>query len=218
VQNIVKATLFAVLVSLSALQTRALAASTNIVQNITFQFTGYEQGPTNQLTSNITAIAVNVIKFGTKDVIKVIGEAIPTNFSSSAKLVYITRVNANTNINGFEIRDGSNRVDVTSFLAGTGRNTNDLVRSLLTNRKLGFSAGVGYSTFRLVVTNVPPASLKVDGFAIARHATIHDRLTGLILGVDTLNASLAGTGTDTNGVPFVTTGTLEVIGSVVEKR
>ena len=216
-KNTSKVIILSALALLGMAQARATAASTNIVQNISFEFTGYEQGATNSPSTNFTVIAVDTFKFGTKDVIASIGQALSTNFSSKARLVYITRVNVNTNINALEIRDGSNRVDVTSFFVGSGRNTNDLVRSLLINKKAGLSIGVGYSTYRLVVTNVPPASLSVNGFAVAKHATLHDKLTGLTLGVDTLNASLAGTGTDTNGIPFVTTGTLSVVGSIVEK-
>jgi hypothetical protein len=217
-KNAFVSTAIAILVTLGTAQTRTVAASTNIVQNITFEFTGYEQGVTSQFTTNITFIAVNTFKFATPDVIRLIGGATSNDFSSKARLIYLTRVNANTNIHALEIRDGSNRVDVTSFFIGSGRDTNDLVRSLLINRKAGVSAGVGYSTYRLVLTNLEPASLTVDGFAVAKHVTIHDRVTGLILGVDTLNASLAGTGTDTNGVPFVTQGTLSVVGSLVEKK
>ncbi len=217
-KNAFVSTSIAILVALGTTQTRAVAASTNIVQNITFQFTGYEQGATNQPSTNITIVAVNSFKFSTPDVIGLIGRATTNDFSSKARLVYLTRVNANTNIHALEIRDGSNRVDVTSFFIGSGRDTNDLVRGLLINNKAGVSAGVGYSTYRLVLTNLEPASLTVDGFAVAKHATIHDRITGLILGVDTLDAGLAGTGTDTNGVPFVTLGSLKVVGSLVEKK
>ena len=213
-------TAIAILAVLGTTPARAVAASTNIVQNINFQFTGYEQGGTNKPTSNtnITLIAVNSFKFATADVIGLVGRASSNDFSPKARLVYLTRVNASTNLHALEIRDGSNRVDVTSFFIGTGRDTNDLVRSLLINTKAGVSAGVGYSTYRLVLTNLDPASLTVGGFAVAKHATIHDRVTGSILGVDTLNAELAGTGTDTNGVPFVTFGSLSVVGSLVEKN
>jgi len=220
VQNVLRTATIVVLVALGTLQTRTATASTNIVQHVTFQITGYEQGPTNTFNTNVTIVSVETFKITTKTIIALIGQAIPTNFSSKAFLVYVTKVNANTNINGWEIRDpaSSNRVDVSSFFTGTGRNTNDLVRSLVTLKKLGLSTGVGYSTYHLAISNVPPATLGANGFAVAKHATIHDHLTGETLGVDTVTADIAGTGTDTNGTPFVATGTVNVTGSTVETR
>ena len=190
------------------------SALTDIVQNVTFQITAYQQGATNDLSTNITLIKTKTLKITTKDVIALIGQAIPATFSSKARLVYVSTFNAVTNSQAFQIRDGSNEVDVTRFFTGTGRS--DSVQSTVVNNKAGIATGTSYGLFNLVVTNISPATLTIDGFAIASHTSLNQK--GIILGVDALNTTVSGKGSDTNGVPFIGTGTVTVNGRTVEVK
>ncbi len=199
---------------LGAVQTEAANPSTNIVQSVNFQISGFSQGATNNPSINITTITVDKFKITTKDVIVLIGDAIPTTFSSKARLVYVDKHNSITNVQAYEIRDGSNTVDVTSFFAGSGRS--DLVHGDVINHKTGITTGTTYSLYHFVVTNIPPAGFVANGFAVTAHASINQK--GNILGVDAVNATISGKGTKPSGVPFVGNGSVTILGHTVEVK
>jgi hypothetical protein len=185
------------------------AQSTNLVQNVSFALTFYEQGPTNHPTADKTTVAVNRFGVNTKYLIAAIGSAISNSFSANARLVYVQDITSSNYVSTFEIRDGTNPpVDVSDFIQRTNA---DIVHGSFYNGATGIGAGVRYSILSLTVTNpAMTASLNLSGFATRTHANIknHD----VVLGVDALDADLAGTGVDTNGIPATVDGTMTIDG------
>ncbi len=188
------------------------AASTNIVQNINFQFTVFEQGPTNKPSANVTVIKMDTTRLTTKDIIVVLGTATKNTFSKAARLVRVTGINGG--LGSIEVRDGANVVDVTSYFAGSGNSTE--IGSSTSNSKSGISSGVTMSLFHLSLGNVAPASLTADGLATTHYSTVIFKKVPVE--VDDFRANLAGSGTDTSGAPFVTSGSLTVLGHTIEVK
>jgi hypothetical protein len=191
------------------------AATTNLVQNISFTLTFYEQGPTNHPTADKTTVAVNQFGVTTKYIIAAVGMATSNNFSANARLVYVKDVTSSNDVSMIEIRDGTNPpVDVSDFFH---RTNDDIIHGSSYNSATGIGAGVRYSILSWVVTNsAMTASLNLSGFATQTHANIKSE--DVVLGVDALNADLAGTGVDTNGIPATVNGTLTIDGRTFEVR
>ena len=189
------------------------AATTNLVQHISFALTFYEQGPTNHPTLDKTTVAVNKFAVTTKTIIAAIGAATSNDFSANAKLVLVQDATLSNGVSIVEIRDGTNTpVNVTSFFSKTNSNS---VHSLHFNGATGIGSGLKYSDFQLAVTNSAMlASLNLSGFAITTHTSIKDKET--VIGVDTVEADVAGTGTDTNGVPAVVNGSVNILGNTLK--
>jgi hypothetical protein len=189
------------------------AATTHLVQNISFTLTFYEQGPTNHPTANITRVTVNRIKVTTKDVIAAIGAATTNNFSANARLVLVKDITSATNVSFVEIRDGTNPpVDVSSFFS---RTESFSVGSSFFNSMTGIGSGVKYSDYHLALTNSTlTAGLELRGFAVTTHTSIKDG--DVVIGVDEVDADVAGTGVDTNGVPAVVSGSVSIAGRTLK--
>src|SRR6266536_5515473 len=107
-----KLTAIAALFALAAFDSNA--DTTNLVQDINIQLTGYRQGATQ---TNGVAVLTGVDKthVGTDSVIAALGAATGNSFSGYARLVSVTPLP-----DGFskvQIRDGGSSVDVTSFFS-----------------------------------------------------------------------------------------------------
>lgn len=193
------------------------AASTNVVQNVNFALTFLEQGPTHSRT-NVTVKTATRSKLLTKDLIAALGPATTNTFSPSARLVRVRNVNATTNDILFEVRDGTNRVDVSSLV--TLSHSAAHVDVGTSNSETGVTTGTTTDILHLHVTNAPPynltISLRVSGLCTTTHTGLKDGKT--VLGVDEIKAEVAGTGVDEHGVSAVVFGTVNVLGRVTEVK
>jgi hypothetical protein len=175
-------------------QIKALTlTSTNTVQDITVAFTLYSQGGTTTNKSGDLITTVNMVTIDTKSFITNFLDT--TNIFAHPKLVYVVRNNGSTNpVNAFEIRDGTNPPVVVTGLSLTNQPSVDS-RNASTN---GIVSGVKYSIFSLNATNSDATdTVSLSGFTSTTHTSI--RNGDAILGVDRLNADVAGT-YNTNGV------------------
>ena len=190
------------------------AATTNLVQDISFTLTFYEQGATNH-NGTITTINVNKIKVTTKDVIAAIGAATTNSFSSKAKLVLVRDASSTTNVSFYEIRDGTNPpVDVTGFFS---RSQSDSVYGSSYDSATGIDTGVNYSVLHILLANASlTAGLDLKGFATTTHASIKDKADNTVIGVDTIEADVSGTGVDTHGVSAVVNGSVSILGKTLK--
>jgi hypothetical protein len=92
-------------------------AQTNRVANLGFQLVFYSQGAT---TTNGTRVVedADVTRFGTKDLIQILGAATSNDFSRAARLLRVTAIIDGTNGGTTTIvKDGTNVVDVTGFFS-----------------------------------------------------------------------------------------------------
>ena len=192
------------------------AATTNSVQNIIFELTFFVQGPTNHPTAHITTVTINKFRVTTKDVIAALGQATTNSFSARARLVSVRDATSTNSSKKIEVRDGSNVVDVTSYFNITTTETNILsVHSLVFDSATGIGSGVTDGIFHLTLTNANlTASLDLDGFATITHTGI--KSGNASLGVDEIDAVVAGSGMGSNGVPAVVNGLVGIKGRVLK--
>lgn len=211
-KSILKLAAFAAAIMVAGLA-QMNAATTNLVQNISFALIFYEQGPTNHPAADKTTVTVNQFGVTTKNIIAAIGMATSNDFSGNARLVYVKDATSTNSVSMVEIRDGTNPpVDVSSFFH---RTDDDNVYGSSFNSATGIGTGVRYSILTLAVANPAlTASLHLSGFATKLHANI--RSGDVLLGVDTVNADLAGTGVDTNGNPATVNGRMTIDGRTLE--
>ena len=216
------AALCAAIFAANAVETNA--ATTNVVQNVDFSLTFYEQGPTNSV-GNVTKAVVKKVRVTTKDIIAALGAATTNGFSAKARLVFVIN-GSDTNSAAIQVRDNGGIVDVSEFFATTNGPLS--VHSFTLNSVKQTLTGTAYADFQLIVTNNAPsllnlpllstnsnltASLNLHGFATITHADIivgHD--SSKIIGVDDIDADVSGTGVDTNGVPAVIAGKVDITG------
>ena len=195
---------------------RTNAATTNSVQNINFELTFFTQGPTNHPSTNITTIKVDKFRVTSKDIIAALGKATTNDFSATARLVSVRDATSTNSEREIEVRDGTNIVDVSRFFTLTTAETNVVsVRSLSYNSATGIASGVVDSIFHLTLTHTNlTASLDLRGFATTTHVSIKDGAT--VLGVDEVDAVVAGAGTSTNGVSAVVNGLINLTGRTLK--
>lgn len=206
--------------ALGTMQTRAIPGpNTNIVQNISFQFTTFEQGPTTtNLATHVVARTIITNSVTVKDIITLLGQATTNVFSSNARLVHVIQYSPAGKTNFFEVRDGTNlTVDVTSYFSGTG--SHGRIVSSRFNTQTGIGSGVDVCIYHLSI-HILDFSIDADSFATVPHVSIIDPIDNkTVLILDKLDAdSLAGTGTDSNETPFTAHGSVDIFGHTVEHK
>ena len=177
--------------------------TTNVVQNLHIRLLGIQQGGTVD-TSRYTATTVNLVRVDNRRVIEALGAATGNSFSSTGKLVVVTPLGGGAS--KIEVRDGANKVDVTSFFAHT--DLSDAVSSSFLNKQNGRSSSTSY--------NIQHFALR-DGLA---PIGLHFEVSGLAVeesnGVVTrLDADVSGSG-DRNGELLILSGSINVNGRQLE--
>jgi hypothetical protein len=216
--KLAKLTVISAVALLSGL-TQTQAANTNVVQHVTFALTYLEQGPTNHPSTNITVHKAIKVQVTTKDIIQALCAATTNTFVKGDSLVRVININATTNETTFEIRNGTNTaIDVTGFF--TLSHSTNSVDAYSTDSATGITSGVTTDITFLTLANVPPynllANFKLGGLTATTHTSIKDGKS--VIGVDEVSAVVAGTGADTNGMPAVISGTVNVNASVSENK
>jgi hypothetical protein len=204
-----KFTAVAALCTLAAV--RANADTTNLVQNINIQLTGYRQGGT-QTNWNIATTTVDTTRVATANVIAALGAATGNSFSTSAQLVSVTPLP--DGYSSVQVRDGSNSVDVTAFFAH--EQFGDSLHSNLTFLGTGRSTETDFSVQRFALHDVggyPPLTLHFDVQGLAQDSDSSSG--GMSSPGSDLRVSVLGTG-DRNGTFLILQGSINVLGHNTE--
>jgi hypothetical protein len=201
----------------------AKAAETYLVQNLTFRFTAWYQGPT--VTNGNTIIYnASTRSIVTKDVIGWLGTATGNNFSNGVLLV-VTQLGVTNPATRVIVRvktpTSTNNVDVSGFFDRTGDEVT--VDNISHNTINGAVNGTFYGYWGFALhdssnTNYSPlpAHFRAAGFGIDSLTAIVDSSKQVIGEADQGTvANAAGTG-DRNGNSFVVEGKINIIGKVVE--
>jgi hypothetical protein len=110
--NRIKLTAVAALFAVAAFQTNA--DTTNLVQDVSIQLTGFRQGAPHTNSTSII-VGVDTTPVGTAGVIAALGAATGNSFSTGARLVSVTPLAGGDS--AVQVRDGGNTVDVTMFFS-----------------------------------------------------------------------------------------------------
>ncbi|MGH7951809.1 MAG: hypothetical protein ACREFE_07820 [Limisphaerales bacterium] len=187
------------------------AVSANVVQNVNFKLTFYEQAGLNQQRGNTLVDTVVKRKFTTQELIQALGNATDNNFSRSAKLVAVFGSNSST----VEVRDKSNVVDVSSYFVGL-YNTGTNILSNVKTVQSGKESGQEFWLAHLMVTNDADAlSLDLRGFGITKISTVNYKGASYMVGQ--LSENLSGSGVY-NGTNALVTGTVTITGHKFEQE
>jgi hypothetical protein len=192
--------------------TASAQVQTDEVMAMNIQLTMVVQGPTTT-TRNTVSTGVNVVRVTTRDVINALGTATGNSFSRNARLVLLTPTN---NLDyflwTFQVQDGSNNVDVTSFF---GHEPGPSVGSASLNTRNGSTSATDYSIDTFTINDsgaFPPLSFHFSGggFTVTTsHGVVQQ---GHVVGqMDRINANVSGTG-DYQGGSAVIEGTISAVG------
>jgi hypothetical protein len=188
---------------------RAYADHTNVVQNLNIRLWGVQKGRTID-NSRIHAETVDVVRVDTRRVIQALGGATGQSFSSEARLVAVSPVGGGATL--VEVRDGSVKVDVTSFFGHS--DVSNPVDSSLLNKLSGRSSNTSYSIQQFSLQDsflYSPLSLhfSVSGF------TVEHSNSAVNGGQGGLDADVSGWG-DREGNLMIFRGSISVRGRETE--
>jgi hypothetical protein len=203
-----KSAAIAVLLVLPAVATRA--DQTNLVQNLSVRLAGISQGPT-ETNRNIVTTTTHFVRVNTADIIKQLGTATGSSFSSAANLVLITPLGIGAP--SIAVRDRAASVDVSSFFVYEVKS--GTVTSSELNLKSGRGSSTDYSIQRLALLDsydFAPLTLHLDvqGVAVESATISPNRATR-----SGLEAGVSGWG-DQGGTDVLLEGTFQLDGGTFE--
>jgi hypothetical protein len=207
--NRIKLTAVAVLIAMAAL--RANADTTNLVQDVSIQLTGFRQGATRTNATSIVTSA-DTTRVGTVGVIAALGASTGNSFSTNAHLVSVTPLAGGDS--SVQVRDGGNTVDVTAFFSH--QQFGDTLMTSFTTLSTGRTSEADFSVQRF-------ALLDASGFPAL---TLHFDVQGITEAADTavngvsspgsnVTANVVGTG-DRNGRFMIVEGLITFRGHTTE--
>jgi hypothetical protein len=207
--QIKKLTAIAALFAVATL--RSNADTTNLVQDITIQLSGFRQGAT-QTNGNNVSVGVDSTHIGTDGVIAALGASTGNSFSKSARLVSATSLSDGSS--SVQIRDGGNSVDVTGFFAH--EQFGDTLQTGSANLRNGRSSESDFSVQRFALHDVggyPPLTLHFDVQGITE---VDDSANGGVSSPGSnLSSNVVGTG-DRSGRFMILEGSVNVHGHSTE--
>ncbi len=179
-------TIACLLLSLSAAQ--CFAQTTNLVQNISVHLHGLRQGRT-VTNGHFVSTDVDRARVDTRQVIQTLGTAMGQTFSSSSRLVLVTRLDSGASM--VQVRDGAaDPVDVTGYVEIQPQS--ESVFSSHRNLRTGRALEVDYYVLRFVLRDLGegtlPLQFDVSGVAIGTSFTTQNRSGTEVM----LNASGSG--------------------------
>jgi hypothetical protein len=207
--QIKKLTAIAALFTVAAL--RSNADTTNLVQDISIQLTGFRQGAT-QTNGNSVSTGVDSARVATDGVIAALGAATGNSFSRSARLVSVTSLSDGSS--SVQIRDGGNSVDVTAFFGH--EQFGDTLLTGSANLRNGRSSESDFSVQRFTLHDVggyQPLTLHFDVQGITE---VDDSANGGVSSPGSnLTGNVVGTG-DRNGRFMILEGAISLQGHRTE--
>ena len=180
--NQLRLTAIAALFAVAAFRTNA--DTTNLLQDVSVQLTGYRQGvPRTNSTSIIVGVDPTFV--GTASVIAALGAATGNSFSSGAHLVSVTLVAGGDS--AVQVRDGGNTVDVTMFFSY--QQFGDTLVTSITARRTGRTQESDFSVQRFALHDS-------GGFPAL---TLHFDVQGITENDDTSVGGSSSPGSDITG-------------------
>lgn len=196
--KVLKLAILAISLGLGPIQT--YADQTNVVQDLRIQLFGVSQGGTST-TSGASFVFVD-----SRRVSQVLAAATGNTFSSTGRLVVVTPLGGGPS--SIQVRDGSTKVDVTSFFVYQTLSGSVDSSFLNTRSRRSFSLEYNIERFALQDTvGFPPLGLHFDvnGFAVRRTTPQ----------INDLRIDVSGTG-DRGGILIIFRGSIEVRGGTLE--
>jgi hypothetical protein len=186
------------------------AAQTNLVQNINIHLLGLKQGRT-VTNGNLVSTSVDLTRIGSRQVIDALGDVTGNSFSWTARLVLVSPLGGGDVL--VQVRDGDNKVDVTTFFVV--QPLSDSVQSSQLNTRTGRSFATDYYVQRFALQNsqgFAPLALHFDvsGFATETSANGINSRPGSELRIEA-----AGSG-DRSGSLLILQGVIGVFGNTLE--
>jgi hypothetical protein len=207
--NRLKLTAIAALFAVATL--RANADTTNLVQDVSIQLTGYRQGAPRTNSTSIV-VSVDTTSVGTAGVISALGAATGNSFSTGARLVSVTPVAGGDS--SVQVRDGGNTVDVTMFFSH--QQFGDTLVTSITSRSTGRTSESDFSVQRFALHDAggfPALTLHFDVQGITENDDT--AVGGVSSPGSTLTGNVVGTG-DRNGRFMIMQGLVTIRGHAVE--
>jgi hypothetical protein len=207
--NHLKLTAIAALFAVAAF--RANADTTNLVQVVSVQLTGFSQGAPRTNSTSIV-VGVDSTSIGTAGVIAALGASTGNSFSSNARLVSVTPLAGGDS--AVQVRDGANTVDVTMFFSH--QQFGDTLFTSTTSRSTGRASTSDFSVQRFALHDsggFPALSLNFDVQGIAENDDT--AVGGASSPGSNLTASVVGTG-DRDGRFMILQGFITVRGHTLE--
>jgi hypothetical protein len=207
--NQIKLTAIAALFAVAAFQTKA--DTTNLVQNVSIQLTGYRQGAPRTNSTTIT-VGVDTTSVGTAGVIAALGAATGNSFSTGAQLVSVTPLAGGDS--AVQVRDGGNTVDVTEFFSH--QQFGDTLFTSTTTRSTGRTSESDFSVQRFALHDVfgfPALTLHFDVQGVTQ--ADDTSVGGVSSPGSNITANVLGTG-DRNGRFMIFQGTISMRGHTTE--
>lgn len=207
--NQIKLTAVAALFAVAAFQTHA--DTTNLVQNVSIQLTGFRQGAPRTNSTTIT-VGVDSTSVGTAGVIAALGAATGNSFSTGARLVSVTPLAGGDS--AVQVRDGGNTVDVTAFFSH--QQFGDTLFTSTTVRSTGRTSESDFSVQRFALHDAAGFPALTLHFDVQGVTESHDTSVGGVSspGSD-ITANVLGTG-DRNGTFMIFQGTIGMRGHTTE--
>jgi hypothetical protein len=190
---------------------RTNADTTNLVQDVSIQLTGYSQGAPQTNSTTIT-VGVDTTSIGNARVIAALGASTGNSFSTAARLVSVTPVAGGDS--SVQVRDGANTVDVTAFFSHQQFGAT-LVTSV-TVRKTGRTSESDFSVQRFAMHDAdgsPALTLHFDVQGIAENDD--SAVGGVSSPGSSLTGNVVGTG-DRNGRSMIMQGSVSIRGHTLE--
>jgi hypothetical protein len=207
--NQIKLTAIAALFAVAAFRTNA--DTTNLVQDVGIQLTGFRQGgPRTNSTSII--VGVDTTSVGTAGVISALGAATGNSFSTGARLVSVTPVAGGDS--SVQVRDGGNTVDVTMFFSH--QQFGNTINTSITSRSTGRTSESDFSVQRFALHDAggfPALSLNFDVQGITENDDTS--VGGVSSPGSNVTANVVGTG-DRDGRFMIMQGFITLRGHTLE--
>ena len=204
-----KLTAVAALFTLAAFRTNA--DTTNLVQDVGIQLTGFRQGgPRTNSTSII--IGVDTTRVGTAGVIAALGASTGNSFSTGARLVSVTPLAGGDS--AVQVRDGGNTVDVTMFFSH--QQFGDTLFTSSTTISTGRTSESDFSVQRFALHDAdafPALTLHFDVQGIAENDD--SAVSGVSSPGSNLTGNVVGTG-DRDGRFMILQGFVTIRGHTLE--
>ncbi len=207
-KNKIKLAVMATVMGLASVH--AWADQTNLVRNLDIELSGIIQGDTST-SKNVTTTSVTKVSVANSDIIGAIGAVTGNSFSANAQLVVITPVSAGAS--SIQIRDGGNKVDVTSFFSQSI--LTQTIGKSTSNSKNGKASGSNYSLQEFSLVDAGGYDPLAFHYSVTGIATENFSIPAIPGPRSELKADVSGAG-DLNGETLLLQGTIKVSGQTVE--
>jgi len=199
-----------VLISAVAALSAADSHAQLVMQPMTINLSGWVQVQSQNDNGTNTISTLAHASVTTASVIQALGAAVGTNFDSKATLEAVSDTNGN--LLSIVVMDDGQTNDVTSFFTF---NPGNFVASGKFSDSTGAGTETQYGTEEFVLTINGGLSFDVQGLTTLTSVTLFSATNKATITTSQLNATVAGSGTATNGNATVLKGSISIKGGHV---